>query len=105
MLHDDPLPQLRLIDAQEEFNNHTLTSRSETLRKLARNRFIGKPALKNNHVLRLVVPDSHDETVNNTPAATGMLNSMPVQPLILLPQSFITTPKRTVKAVKGHMAG
>ena len=58
----------------------------------------------NSHLLQLVFPDKEFDQINNPPSLVGMINSLPVVPLLNLPQSILATPIRTIKVVKGHLA-
>ena len=75
--------------------------------KAAKNLFIGTEEELNestHHLLQQVVPDTNLEQINNSPALIGMINSLPHNPLIPLPQISLPTPIRTLKGVKGHLA-
>ena len=104
LLHDDGLPQYQLREAQAAFNVALNPVQSSAL-KLSKGRFFSKTNdLRNHHLIKLITPESSYDGITSAPSFVGMMNSMPVVPHLILPQSEIRSPRRTVKTVKGYMA-
>jgi hypothetical protein len=101
LLQDESIFQRNLLRYQEDFFTPQVSRQTE-LRKIARGKFLGFVPKRNDHVSKLIVPSTSIDNINSIPQRLGMISSLPLRPLIPLPQITSTPSRKTVKNVKSH---